>query len=156
SFGDHSHTFELAWYQPLPNAFAVTPSLRYYTQSAADFFFGPPFGNGLVPGEPYTADTRLSAFGAPTPSIRVDSSSITGGAPTSRSAITSSARAGAWEPAAVEACCRFQRAGFRSALRRRSDRAFTSAIGSAEPPALFRVAHTPAQLRRESPGSARS
>ena len=72
SFGDHSHTFELAWYQPLPNAFAVTPSLRYYTQSAADFFFGPPFGNGLVPGEPYTADTRLSAFGALTPSIRVD------------------------------------------------------------------------------------
>ena len=50
----------------------MTPSLRYYTQSAADFFFGPPFGNGLVPGEPYTADTRLSAFGALTPSIRVD------------------------------------------------------------------------------------
>src|SRR5439155_12273650 len=30
----------------------------------------PPFGNGLVPGEPYTADTRLSAFGATPPSIR--------------------------------------------------------------------------------------
>jgi hypothetical protein len=72
SFGDHSHTFEVAWYQPLPNAFAVTPSLRYYTQGAADFFFGPPLGNGLVPGEPYTADARLSSFGALTPSIRVD------------------------------------------------------------------------------------
>ncbi len=72
SFGDHSHTFEIAWYQPLPSAFAVTPSLRYYTQSAADFFFGPPLGNGFVPGEPYTADARLSAFGALTPSIRVD------------------------------------------------------------------------------------
>jgi hypothetical protein len=72
SFGDHSHTFEVAWYQPLPNAFAVTPSLRYYTQSAADFFFGPPLGNGLIPGDPYTADARLSAFGALTPSIRVD------------------------------------------------------------------------------------
>jgi hypothetical protein len=74
SFGDHSHTFEAAWYQPLPNGFAITPSLRYYTQSAADFYFGPPFGNGLVPGEPYTPDTRLSAFGALTPSLRIDKS----------------------------------------------------------------------------------
>ena len=72
SFGDHSHTFEAAWYQPLPNGFSVTPSLRYYTQSAADFFFGPPFGTGFMPGEPYTADTRLSAFGAFTPSLRID------------------------------------------------------------------------------------
>ncbi|HEY3178568.1 MAG TPA: DUF3570 domain-containing protein [Casimicrobiaceae bacterium] len=72
SFGDESHTFEAAWYQPLPNAFAVTPSLRYYTQSAAYFFFGPPLGSGFVDGEPYTADTRLSAFGALTPSIRID------------------------------------------------------------------------------------
>jgi hypothetical protein len=74
SFGDHSHTFEAAWYQPLPNGFAITPSLRYYTQSAADFYFGPPFGNGFVPGEPYTTDTRLSAFGALTPSLRIDKS----------------------------------------------------------------------------------
>lgn len=72
SFGDHSHTLEAAWYQPLPNGFAVTPSLRYYTQSAADFYFGPPLGSGFVPGEPYTADTRLSAFGALTPSLRID------------------------------------------------------------------------------------
>ena len=72
SFGDHSHTFEVAWNQPVRNGFAVTPSLRYYTQSAADFFFGPPLGNGFVPGEPYTPDTRLSAFGALTPSLRID------------------------------------------------------------------------------------
>jgi Protein of unknown function (DUF3570) len=72
SFGDQSHTFEAAWYQPLANAFAVTPSLRYYTQSAAYFYFGPPLGNGFVPDEPYTADTRLSGFGALTPAIRVD------------------------------------------------------------------------------------
>jgi len=74
SFGDHSHTLEAAWYQPLPNGFAITPSLRYYTQSAADFYFGPPLANGFVPGEPYTPDTRLSAFGALTPSLRIDKS----------------------------------------------------------------------------------
>jgi hypothetical protein len=74
SFGDYSHTLEAAWYQPLSNGFAITPSLRYYTQSAADFYFGPPLGNGFVPGEPYTPDTRLSAFGALTPSLRIDKS----------------------------------------------------------------------------------
>ena len=72
SFGDQSHMFEIAWFQPLPYAFAVTPSLRYYTQSAADFFFGPPLGNGFEPGAPYTADTRLSAFGALTPAVKVE------------------------------------------------------------------------------------
>jgi len=74
SFGDHSHTLEAAWYQPLPSGFAITPSLRYYTQGAADFYFGPPLGLGFVPGEPYTPDTRLSAFGALTPSLRIDKS----------------------------------------------------------------------------------
>jgi hypothetical protein len=38
--------------------------VRYYTQRAAHFYRDPPFGSGFVPGEPYTADTRLSAFGA--------------------------------------------------------------------------------------------
>ena len=43
---------------------SVTPQLRYYTQSAADFYYDPPLGNGFVFGQPYTADTRLRAFGA--------------------------------------------------------------------------------------------
>ena len=72
SFGDHSHMVEAAWFQPLPAAFAVTPSLRYYTQNAADFYFGPPLGNGFVPGQPYTADTRLSAFGALTAGVKLE------------------------------------------------------------------------------------
>jgi hypothetical protein len=72
SFGDRSHTIEFAWYQPLPYGFALTPSLRYYTQSAAYFYYGPPLGNGFVPGQPYTADTRLSAYGAWTTAVRVD------------------------------------------------------------------------------------
>jgi hypothetical protein len=69
SFGADSNMLEAAWVQPLPYGWTVRPSLRYYTQKAAYFFYGPPIGNGFVRGEPYTADTRLSAFGAWTPGI---------------------------------------------------------------------------------------
>lgn len=72
SFGDHSHMLEAEWRQALPQGFALTPALRYYTQSAADFYFGPPFGRGFVFGEPYTPDNRLAAYGALTPSLRLD------------------------------------------------------------------------------------
>ena len=43
---------------------SLTPSLRYYTQSAASFYVDPPFGHGFIPVHPYSADTRLTAFGA--------------------------------------------------------------------------------------------
>ena len=69
SFGADSHLLDAAWLQPLPQGWSVRPSLRYYTQRAAYFFYGPPIGRGLRRGEPYTADTRLSAFGAWTPGI---------------------------------------------------------------------------------------
>jgi hypothetical protein len=59
------------WAQALPYGFTVTPGLRYYTLSAADFYRNPPFPTGYVPGEYYTADTRLSAFGAFTGSLKV-------------------------------------------------------------------------------------
>ncbi|MEO8485214.1 MAG: DUF3570 domain-containing protein [Betaproteobacteria bacterium] len=71
SFGSDSTMVEGQWVQGLPLGFTVSPGLRYYTQSAADFYRDPPFPNGLVFGEPYTADTRLSAFGAFTPSLKV-------------------------------------------------------------------------------------
>ena len=71
SFGDRSHMLEAAWVQSLPAGFTVTPTLRYFTQSAAGFYRDPPFPQGLVPGEPYTADTRLAAFGAITAGLRV-------------------------------------------------------------------------------------
>ena len=45
--------------------------MRYYTQGAADFWFGPPFPQGFVNGQDYTADTRLSAFGAWTAGLRL-------------------------------------------------------------------------------------
>lgn len=71
SFGADSHMLEAAWHQDLPAGWSVTPSLRYLTQKAAWFFYGPPLGNGFRPGQPYTADARLSAFGALTPGVLV-------------------------------------------------------------------------------------
>lgn len=71
SFGADSHMVEAAWVQDLPGDWALTPSLRYYTQRAASFFYGPPVGSGFRPGEPYTADARLAAYGAFTPGLLV-------------------------------------------------------------------------------------
>ena len=117
-----SNMLEVAWYQPLPHGFAVTPSLRYYTQSAAYFYYGPPLGNGFVPGQPYTADTRLAAFGALTPVDPLRArSSPTAGAPTCRSPTTSSGRAGGCSAPAARASFRCRRAGSRWGSRRRSD-----------------------------------
>ncbi len=61
SWNISSHTFELAWYQNLPYGITVTPSVRYYSQSAADFFapfFLAPRTDGY-----YSSDYRLSGFG---------------------------------------------------------------------------------------------
>jgi len=71
SFGSSSHAAEFAWNQPLPDGWSMAPNLRYYTQSAADFYFDPPFAHGFVLGSPYSADTRLSAFGALTSGVSI-------------------------------------------------------------------------------------
>lgn len=71
SFGSSSHTAEFAWNQPLPDGWSVVPNLRYYTQNAADFYFDPPFPHGFVLRQPYSADTRLSAFGALTSGLSI-------------------------------------------------------------------------------------
>ena len=71
SFGDRSHMLEAAWVQPLTNGLTITPSLRYLTQSAASFYRDPPFPQDFVVGEPFTADTRLSAYGALTTGVRI-------------------------------------------------------------------------------------
>jgi uncharacterized protein DUF3570 len=70
SFGDRSHMVEATWIQALPDGFTVAPTLRYFTQGAADFYLDPPFPQGVVPGELHTADARLSAFGAWTLGLR--------------------------------------------------------------------------------------
>lgn len=64
SFGSNSNTLTAAWVQAFPNEWSVTPAIRYYTQNAASFYHDPPSGSGFVLGEPYSMDTRLSAFGA--------------------------------------------------------------------------------------------
>ncbi len=64
SFGSVSNTLTAAWVQPLAREWTVTPEIRYYTQGSAWFYHNPPAGSGFVPGEPYSMDTRLSAFGA--------------------------------------------------------------------------------------------
>ncbi|MDD2758805.1 MAG: DUF3570 domain-containing protein [Methylomonas sp.] len=37
-WGVNAHTFEVDWIQPLGNGWSVTPKVRYYSQSAADFY----------------------------------------------------------------------------------------------------------------------
>ena len=70
TFGVKAVTFASEWVQPL-GSWTLTPSIRYYTQSAADFYFGPPFPQGFKVGQPYSADERLSAFGAITAGMKV-------------------------------------------------------------------------------------
>lgn len=72
SFGADSAMLDMAWVQSLPMGWSVRPSLRYYTQQAASFYSDPPIGRGFVVGQPYTADARLSAFGAFTTGIGVN------------------------------------------------------------------------------------
>ncbi len=60
-WGINSHTFQFKWYQAAPWGITVTPTLRYYSQSQADFFapyFLAPRADGY-----YSSDYRLSAFG---------------------------------------------------------------------------------------------
>jgi hypothetical protein len=69
-WGISSHTFETAWEQPLGKGWSVTPRFRYYSQSAADFYY--PYVNcndqqGVLCAKSlknFSSDHRLSAFGA--------------------------------------------------------------------------------------------
>jgi hypothetical protein len=70
TFGIRALAFQAEWVQPF-GSWSVTPSLRYYTQHAADFYYGPPFPQGFRLNQPYSADQRLSAFGAVTAGLKV-------------------------------------------------------------------------------------
>lgn len=62
-FGVSSHTIESAWYQNLGRRIQIIPHLRYYSQSAADFYRN--LDNFLLPASsPQSSDYRLSAYGA--------------------------------------------------------------------------------------------
>ncbi|MEX2132108.1 MAG: DUF3570 domain-containing protein, partial [Pseudohongiellaceae bacterium] len=62
-FGISSHTLDMAWFQNAESRFQIVPSLRYYTQSAADFYTN--VDNFLSPLDQYqSSDSRLSGYGA--------------------------------------------------------------------------------------------
>ena len=62
-FGISSHTSDVSWHQNLGRTFQLVPQLRYYSQSAADFFTNA--DDFLNPISEYQSrDYRLSAFGA--------------------------------------------------------------------------------------------
>ncbi len=77
SFGIAAHTGEAAWVQPIGASFAVTPSVRYHTQSSANFYYDPVLDENyypqpLVPQQYTTADQRMSAFGAITAGLKFE------------------------------------------------------------------------------------
>jgi hypothetical protein len=61
-WGIHSHTFEIAWHQPVGHAWRVTPRVRYYSQGGADFYA--PFFNDVPASGHFSSDHRLAGFGA--------------------------------------------------------------------------------------------
>ncbi len=74
SFGVQAHTAAVEWVVPLSERFVITPSTRYYTQRKASFYFDPvydpeigepyPAGYSQSPPKHYSADARLSSYGA--------------------------------------------------------------------------------------------
>jgi len=80
SFGIRAHTLGAEYERALGGGWALTPSLRLSTQSAADFYFdpvydkrfGPPFPPGYTFGSTAftSADQRLSGFGAVTAGLQ--------------------------------------------------------------------------------------
>jgi hypothetical protein len=71
-WGIRSHTFGAAFTRTLSEGWKITPGLRYYTQTAADFY------RTLLPQSlrgtrdvPSSSDQRLAAFGGLQPSVTV-------------------------------------------------------------------------------------
>lgn len=81
SFGIHAHALGAEYERPLAGVWTLTPSLRLYSQSAADFYFDPvhhPFlGAPFPPSQAFgagvlsTVDQRMAAFGAATVGLKV-------------------------------------------------------------------------------------
>jgi len=60
SFGIQAHTAGIAWYQKIGSKLIVRPAVRYYVQSAADFY------DTQFTGDPvfYSSDYRVSEMSA--------------------------------------------------------------------------------------------
>lgn len=70
SWGILSHTVEAAWYQPVFSWLLVRPSLRYYSQTAADFYVYDPTVEDTA-SQHLSADQRLSDFGGVTAGVKL-------------------------------------------------------------------------------------
>ena len=69
TWGVGAHTLRFAWYQNLGRRFQFVPSLRYHSQSEADFFL--PVDDFLRPPDArQSSDFRLSAYGAATLGVK--------------------------------------------------------------------------------------
>lgn len=69
TFGLDAHTAEFAWFQRFGERFVLRPGLRFYDQSAADFYYYQLDATSIMPvrragpGDPfYSSDFRLSAM----------------------------------------------------------------------------------------------
>ncbi|HEY4300409.1 MAG TPA: DUF3570 domain-containing protein [Candidatus Didemnitutus sp.] len=79
TFGIDSQTIEASWLQRLGGNIVLKPTVRYMTQSAADFYYydlnqttiTPPFGLPHSDGPFYSSDYRLSRFDAVTLGLKV-------------------------------------------------------------------------------------
>lgn len=79
SYGVKANTITGEWVQTLKNGWTLTPLIRLHSQGAASFYYDPvydkslgePFPPGWAPGGLYSADQRLSAFGARTLGLKV-------------------------------------------------------------------------------------
>ncbi len=88
-WGINAHTFEGDWVQPLGAGWTITPRIRYYSQSAADFYGAYFFGGGTAfdynsplpddpsiktfnPPENFSSDQRLSGYGALSGGVTVE------------------------------------------------------------------------------------
>lgn len=76
-WGIDAHTFEGDWVQPLGAGWTITPRVRYYSQSSADFYYpylivkgagsgagSSPRDNAKLPTQTFSSDHRLSGYGA--------------------------------------------------------------------------------------------
>lgn len=69
TFGTEAHTVELAWFQKVGEKLVLAPNLRFYRQTAADFYYYNLNATSLSPsatpnpaGPFYSSDYRLSAL----------------------------------------------------------------------------------------------
>ena len=66
-----SHMLELGWHQSVFDLVTLAPSIRYYSQSSANFY-EPYYAPGLLAGQSASSDYRLSPYGAVAFKLRAD------------------------------------------------------------------------------------